>query len=409
MLPRASSETKVGRSMRSVTFGFMTAVAGASLACGQGPVAEAPPVPVEVAPATQRDVRVLKEFIGTTEGAIDAEIRAQVAGYLLSRDYREGALVSKGDLLFRIDARPFRAALDQARGDLERARAVRAKADQDVKRFTPLAADGAVSQQELDNAVQAARAGRAQVDAAQAVVEKARVDLGFTEIRSPIDGIVGVANGQIGDLVGPGDPKPLTAVSQVDPIHVSTPISEREYIRFSELISQTLRGGPFANGQAIELVLADGSVHPHKGRVVVTGREVDPRTGTMQFKSEFPNPDLRVRPGQYARVRATVQTLPAAVVVPQRAVSEMQGTHQVAVVGADDTVQIRVVEVGPQDGSDQVIEKGLSAGERIVVEGVQKVRNGVKVAPLTAVASPAPAAAQGGADAKSATPPVPEG
>jgi membrane fusion protein (multidrug efflux system) len=366
-------------------------------------------VPVEIGAAQKRDVRVVKEFIGTTEGAIDAEIRAQVAGYLLSRDYREGALVSKGDLLFKIDARPFRAALDQARGDLERARAVQAKADQDVKRFTPLAADGAVSQQELDNAVQAARAGRASVETARAVVEKAQVDLGFTEIRSPIDGIVGVANGQIGDLVGPGDPQPLTTVSQVDPIQVSTPISEREYLRFSELVSAQLRSGELTNGQGLELVLADGSVHPHKGRVVVTGREVDPRTGTMQFKSEFPNPDLRLRPGQYARVRAAVQTLPGAVVVPQRAVSEMQGTHQVAVLGPDDTVQLRVVEVGPQDGSDLVIEKGLSVGERIVVEGVQKVRNGVKVSSAAGVASPTPTTAKGDADAKSTTAPAPEG
>jgi membrane fusion protein (multidrug efflux system) len=356
-------------------------------------------VPVVAAAAGQRDVRVVNEFIGTTEGHIDAEIRAQVSGYLLSRDYREGSLVNQGALLFRIDARPFQAALDQARGDLERARAAQTKADQDVARFTPLARDGAVSQQELDNAIQAARSGRASVEAALAVVDKAEVELGFTEIMSPIEGIAGVANAQIGDLVGPTSPKPLTTVSQLDPIRVSTPISEREYMRFAERIRETLegRGGP--DGPAnLELVLADGSVHPHPGRVVVANREVDPRTGTLLIKSEFPNPELSVRPGQYARVRAAVATLPGAVVIPQRAVTELQGTHQVAVVGADDVVQMRVVEPGPQDGSDIVIAKGLAAGERVVVEGIQKVRNGSKVAPQAPGApagAPAAAPAEG--------------
>jgi membrane fusion protein (multidrug efflux system) len=391
MLPGPSrEEDSVGRlvadlgSGRAVVYLALLALS----ACGSDAPPAPPPVPVVVAPVAQREVKVLKEFIGTTEGHIDAEIRAQVSGYLLSRDYREGTLVKTGDVLFRIDARPFRATLDQARGDLERARAQRAKAEQDVARFTPLARDGAVSQQELDNAIQAARAGRAAVESAQAMVDKAAVDLDFTRITSPIDGIAGVANAQVGDLVGPGASKPLTTVSQVDPIQVATPISEREYLRFAQQIRATLEEGPTTNQYPLRLVLADGSVHPHPGRVSVTGREVDPSTGTIMLKSEFPNPDFTVRPGQYARVRAAVETLPAAVVVPQRAVTELQGTQQVAVVGADDVVQLRVVEVGPQDGSDIVIVKGLAAGERVVVEGIQKVRNGVKVAPQSAVAAP---------------------
>jgi membrane fusion protein (multidrug efflux system) len=360
-----------------------------------------------VSPVVQRDVSVIREFIGTTEGNVDAEIRAQVSGYLISRDYREGALVKRGDLLFSIDARPVRAALDQARGELARARATRSKAEQDVARFTPLARDGAVSQQELDDAVQAARAGKAAVESAQAVVDQAQIEVGFTRIVSPIDGIAGVANAQLGDLVGPTNAKPLTTVSQVDPIRVAMSISERMYMQFAERIRADLEQGPSTDDFPLELVLADGSVHPHRGRVVVTGREVDPSTGTILVKGEFPNPNFTVRPGQYARVRAAIEVLLGALVVPQRAVTEMQGTHQVAVVGEGDVVEMRVVHTGPQDGSDLVIETGLAAGERVVVEGIQKVRNGAKVAPQSAVAAPGPA--QPASGAAHAPVPAPEG
>jgi membrane fusion protein (multidrug efflux system) len=316
----------------------MTALAAALAGCSPAAPPEAPPTPVVAAPVTQRDVRVVREFVGTTEGQVDAEIRAQVSGYLLSRDYREGTLVEEGQVLFHIDARPFQASYQQARGELERALASKSKSEQDVARFTPLAADGAVSQQELDNAVQAARAARAEVDAAQAVVEKAQVELGFTKILSPIAGIAGVAKAQIGDLVGPTTSEPLTTVSQVDPIRVAVPISERDYLRIAERISGNLRLGPSGDQDPLELVLADGSVYPHGGRVTVTGREVDPRTGTIQVKGEFPNPELILRPGQYVRVRASVETLTAALVVPQRAVTELQGTHQVEVIGEGDVV-----------------------------------------------------------------------
>jgi membrane fusion protein (multidrug efflux system) len=234
------------------------------------------------------------------------------------------------------------------------------------------------------------------------VVDKAQVDLDFTRIMSPIDGIAGVANAQVGDLVGSGASESLTTVSQVDPIQVATPISEREYLRFAQQIRATLEEGPTTNQYPLRLVLADGSVHPQPGRVSVTGREVDPSTGTIMLKSEFPNPDFTVRPGQYARVRAAVETLPAAVVVPQRAVTELQGTQQVAVVGADGVVEMRVVQAGPQDGSDIVIEKGVAAGERVVVEGIQKVRNGAKVAPQSAVAAPAAPGAEAAAPAPAA-------
>jgi membrane fusion protein (multidrug efflux system) len=337
----------------------------------------------------KREVRVVREFIGTTEGEIDADVRSQVSGYLLARQYKEGTLVKASQPLFEIDARPFRATLDQARGELARAEAVRAKARQDVARFTPLAREGAVSQQELDNAVQSARAGEASVEAARAVVAKARVELDFTRIVSPIDGLVGVANAQIGDLVDPARPQPLTTVSKIDPIVVATPISEREYLRIAAKIRESLGQGPSTEGgPRLELVLADGSVHPHEGHVAVVGREVDPTTGTILLKSAFPNPDLTVRPGQYARVRVAVEVLKDALVVPQRAVTEMQGTHQVAVIGPDDVVEMRVVKLGPEDGSDVVLQDGVAANERVVVEGIQKVRNGTKVAPQTDVAAP---------------------
>lgn len=356
----------------------------------EAPPPERPAVVVE--PIRRRDVRVQREFIGTTEGDIDADVRAQVSGYLMSRDYREGTLVKTSQVLFQIDARPFRATLDQARGELGRARAALAKSQQDVARFTPLAREGAVSQQELDNAVQAARAGQAAVDSAKAVVEKAQVELGFTRIISPIDGLAGVANAQVGDLVGPQSAKPLTTVSQVDPIRVSTPISERDYLRIAGKVRQSLDQGPTAEGgPQLELVLADGSVHPHPGKVVVVGREVDPTTGTIMLKSAYPNPDLTVRPGQYARVRVTAEVLENALVVPQRAVTEMQGTHQIAVVGPDDVVQMKVVQLGPEDASDVVIQSGVDVADRIIVEGIQKVRNGAKVAPQAAVAAPGPA------------------
>jgi membrane fusion protein, multidrug efflux system len=243
----------------------------------------APPpaaVPVVVADVTTRDVPITLDLIGTTEGAVDATIRAQVSGYLIAREYKEGTAVEEGAVLFRIDPRIYRATLEQARGDLERARAGLAKARQDVERYTPLAREGAVSQQELDDAVQAARAGQAAVQTAQATLEKARIDLAFTEIRSPISGIAGVASAQVGDLVGPNDPEPLTTVSQLDPIRVAFSLSEREYLRFRRDFREAAEGGS-PREATLELILADGSTWPHRGRAVPAAAGVDSRTGTF--------------------------------------------------------------------------------------------------------------------------------
>jgi membrane fusion protein (multidrug efflux system) len=354
-----------------------------------------PPVDVVVADVARRDVPITMEWIGTTEGAVDAEIRAQVAGYLISRDYAEGTAVKEGALLFRIDPRPFQAALDQARGELGRAEAFLEKARLDVVRYTPLAKEGAVSQQELDDAVQARRSGEASVQRERAAVEKARLDLSFTEIRSPIAGIAGVARAQLGDLVGPSDPDPLTDVSQVDPIRVSFPLSEREYLRFSQAFSDRVEGREVEPGEAnLELILADGTTWPHRGQVVPAAAGVDPRTGTILIRGEFPNPDRILRSGQYARVRAITEVRKDALVVPQRAVSELQGVFQVAVVGGDNKVSMRVVEPGPRYESEQVIEKGLEAGEQVVVEGIQKVRDGAVVNPKPVGVASGPAAAK---------------
>ena len=340
-----------------------------------------PPAPpdVVVADVIQKDVPIYAEWVGTTEGNVTAQIRARVQGYLQKRSYDEGTLVHEGDLLFVIDPRPYQSALDQAKGELGRADAAATKAQQDVTRFTPLAAEKAISQQELDNAIQASRAGKAAVDSARAAVEKARLNLDWTQVKSPIDGIAGIAIAQVGDLVS--ESTLLTTVSQVDPIKVSFPISEQEYLKFADRIDLSMRKEYPAT---LELVLADGSVYPEKGRASVANREVDVKTGTMMIVALFPNSRNLVRPGQYAKVRATTETRQGALLVPQRAVQELQGSHQVAVVGADNKVAMRTVKAGARLGDLWVINEGLKPGERIVVEGLQKVREGATVNPKPA-------------------------
>jgi membrane fusion protein, multidrug efflux system len=347
-------------------------------ACGPSE-APAPANPdVLVTEVVTRDVPIVREWLGTTEGAVDVDIRAQVAGYLLSRNYQEGSVVKAGTVLFRIDPRPFQATLDQARGELGRAEAALELSRLDVERYTPLVETGAVSRQEYDRSVQRFRANEAAVQTAKAAVEKSTIELGFTQIRSPIDGVAGVAKRQLGDFVGPTDPDPLTGVSQLDTIRVSFPMSEQEYLGAADRIQLAVEQGGFRN-DTVELIFADGSVYPHKGRAYPAGREIDPRTGTLEIKADFPNPDRAVRPGQYARVRAEVGVLKGAYVVPQRAVQDLQGLAQLALVGADNKVEVRTVTPGVEWMGLRVITKGVSAGERVVVEGFQKVRPGMTV------------------------------
>ncbi len=336
-----------------------------------------PPAPsVQTAEVITEDVPVCSEWVATTDGLVNATIRAQVTGYLVKQNYREGAFVKKGAVLFEIDPRPFAAILEEAEGVLARheARWINAKAD--LARIAPLAGVNALSKKELDAAVAAEGSAQADVQAARAAVEKARVDLGFTKIISPIDGIAGIARAQIGDLVGTQQGAELTTVSTVDPIKVYIAASEQEYLQFMEQL--TGRNQDIS----LDLLLADGSLYPHKGRFAFADRQVSVKTGTITVATYFPNPGNMLRPGQFARVRAALRVKKDALLVPQRAVTELQGGYQVAVVDGDDTVRIRPVKAGERWGRLWVIDEGLAAGERVVAEGVQKVKEGMKVHPV---------------------------
>jgi membrane fusion protein (multidrug efflux system) len=362
-------------------------------------LAQTPPVPeVEVVTVTQKDVPVFSEWVGTTEGLVNAKIRAQVTGYLSKQNYNEGTAVKKGDLLFEIDPRTFQATLDQAVAQLAMAKARLGKTELDVKRYRPLAKESAISQQELDDAVQANLAAKAGVQAAEATVEQARLSLSFTRITSPVDGIAGSANAQIGDLVGPTQTGELTTVSTVDPIKVYFPISEQEYMTMAQELAKAATKTD-AEHKKGDLVLADGSVFPQKGTFSYAERQVDVKTGTIRIAAVFPNPKNILRPGQFGRVRAVLDTKKGAIMVPQRAVMELQGSYQVAVVGPDNKVDIRPVKTGERVDNLWVITSGLQPGERVIVEGLQKVKEGVLVTPKVVEAESKP---------QSAAPPKPE-
>jgi membrane fusion protein (multidrug efflux system) len=340
-----------------------------------------------VAPVLQQDVPVAQEWIGSLDGFVNAQIRAQVSGYLLKQDYREGTLVHRGDPLFEIDPRPFVAALSQAEGQLAQMQAQLGKADLDVKRYTPLAVEKAISQEELDDAVQARLSAQAQVLSAQAAVDQARLNLGFAHIVSPVDGIAGLIQAQIGDLVGPTTGA-LTTVSTVDPIKAYFPISEQAYLGFR---GRDPSAPSFPAGIKFDLLLTDGSKYPESGTLFAVDRQVDLNTGTLRVAALFPNPHGLLRPGQYARVRAVVTELKGALLVPQRALSELQGGYQLATVDAANRIHLVNVTVGPAVGALTVISTGLKPGERVVVEGLQKVKEGGAVTPRP---YPAPEAAR---------------
>lgn len=342
-------------------------------ACAKNEKASAPPPPphVVVTTVSQRDQAVYREWIGTTQGDVNADIRPKVEGYLLRRGYQEGSFVRQGQLLFEIDPRQARAQLEQAEANLEQARAGLTKSEHDVQRYEPLAAQKALSQQELDNARSAHSAAQATVGALQAAVDQARLTLSWTRVTSPISGIAGIATQQVGDLVSPQTI--LTTVSTVDPIRVQYQVSEQEYLQFQR--------DPAMRNAELELILADGSVFPQKGHIALSGRDVDVKTGTITTVGIFPNPGNVLRPGQYARVRAMTGMRHAALVVPQRAVNELQGIEQVGVVGADGVVTIKTVKAGERVGSDWIIEQGLQPGDRVITEGFARVKSGMKVVP----------------------------
>lgn len=423
-----------------------------STSCKESPTATMPAPPVKVAAVIERDVPIYKEWLATTVGIVSAQIRPKVNGYLITQDYLEGTLVKEGALLFTIDPRQYQNAVDQAKGklvqseaqrrqaqaqvaenesqikqakaqvaqaesDLARAAAIQVKSELEVMRYRPLASRGSISQQELDNAVQNNLANLASVGAESANVEKARanvertqaalakahadvaaaeasivqaqaalaetqLNLSWTKVQSPITGVAGIKKASIGDLVSPVST--LTTVALIDPIYAQFNPSEQEYLRW-----QAERKGELARRPNFELILSDGQVYPHRGTAEIVGLEVDPTTGTIPVRASFPNPGNLLRPGQYGKVRVPVVVKKGALLVPQRAVRDLQGIYQVGVVGADHTVSLRNVQVGERIGSLWLIERGLQPGERIIVEGLEKVRAGEKVAPTVVEADPA--------------------
>jgi membrane fusion protein, multidrug efflux system len=377
----------------------------ALVACSKTEAPPPPPPPeVQVAEVTQNDVPVYVELVGATLGAEDVEIRARVEGYLVSMNFIEGTFVRKGQLLYRIDPQPFEAALTEARANVETARARLEKTNNDVNRLTPLAAQQAVSQQELDNALSAQEAARAQVAAFDAKVAKAKLDLAYTTITSPIDGLIGTTQKKVGSLIAGGETL-LNVVSQINPILFRCAIAEAEYLKLARRGAGRDKSAEKALG--VQLILADGSVHPHKGRLESVERAVDATTGTLTGQFSFPNPEQILRPNQYGRARFVTEIKEAAVLVPQRAVQEIQGLYSIMVVKPDATVEQRMVKAGERVGNMWVIETGAKRGEKVIVEGIQKVRPGLKVTATAEkiesalpVAPNAPLAASNARDAK---------
>jgi membrane fusion protein (multidrug efflux system) len=374
---------------------------------------------VYIAPPVQRDVPIYSEWIGTMVGFIDAQIHSQVTGYLQSQNYKDGSLVNKGDLLFQVDPRPFQALVDkakaqvevaktrldeakaeveQAKAEIDRAQAAQGKTELDVKRYSPLVSDGTVSQQELDDAVQAnlgnkasvrgargryARAkaqvasAEADVNVAQSALQEAQLNLGFTHVTAPVSGIAGIRVANIGDLVGTGEQSILTSVSQIDPIFVEFPVAEQEYLALrSFLLDADTNKQP-----SLELILADGTTYRYRGALDIIGRHVNPTTGTLRIRGLFANPGNVLRPGQYAKVRTVISIRKDALLLPQGAVQELQGIYQVFVVDASNKCEVRTVEVGDRIGSYWLIAKGLKPSEQVIVEGLQKVKAGDTVNP----------------------------
>jgi membrane fusion protein, multidrug efflux system len=354
-----------------------------TVACSKPTPPPPPPMQVQVAAAETRTVPVVVEYTGEVRGAEDVQVMARVPGFLQQQAYREGEVVRKGDLLFVIDPRQLESDVARAKAEVAQQEAILTRATVQVNRLRPLAEKNAVSKQDLDNAEANEAAAKASLDAARAVLERTQLDLSYTRVTSPITGVAGLRQIDLGTYVGAPQPSVLTIVSRLDPVRFDFGVAEAAYLDY---VRDTPPGVRRANREKpiAELVLADGTVHPYKGKITVLGRGVDPNTGTLPIQAVFPNPQGVLRPGQFARIRIPIRLQKDAVVIPQRAVQEIQGTYNVAVVHPDSTVEIRPVEVSHQVGSEYVVSKGLTPGERIVVEGLQKVRQGAKVRPALA-------------------------
>jgi RND family efflux transporter MFP subunit len=385
MRASCSAQGLFSRKCRDGFVAFLTLLAPLLLTgCGEKEkkvLAAAPDV--EVAQVEQRDVPIYGEWVATLDGYVNAQIQPQVTGYLWKQNYQEGKVVHKGEVLFEIDPRPFQAILQQTKGQLAQYEAQLSKTSLDVERDTPLAKQSAIPQAQLDNDIQAKAAAEAMVAAAKAQVEQAELNLSFTKVRSLVDGIAGLAKGQIGDLVGPTTL--LTTVSQVQPIKAYFALGEQEYLKFAVRINAAAQGKLHnVEPMKLELVLADGSTYAKTGRFIMADRQVDVKTGTIRMAGAFDNPDGILRPGQFARMRIQVGIAKNSLLVPQRSVMETQGSYQVISVGADNKASIRPVKVGERVGQMWIITEGIQSGERVIVEGLQKVKEGTPVNPKTA-------------------------
>lgn len=345
--------------------------------------AEAPPPPeVLVTDVVKVDVPIVRQWVGTLDGSDNADIRARVTGYLQKRNYQEGSFVKEGDVLFEIDPRPFEAALAEAKSQLAQAQAIQAATEADFQRSQELFDKKVISVQEYENKRQLNQANVAKVGALEAALDTAQLNLGFTKIAAPFDGIAGISQAQIGDLVGPtGSTATLTTESKVDPIRLYFPISEGDYREHSNLLREAMNMPDSERQAVIEMLFADGTIYPQKGTFSFINRQVDPTTGTILVAANFPNPDRTLRPGQFAVARAAIQSFPAALVVPERALVDLQGNYQLGVVGADNKADIRAIKIGPRYNRQVVVTEGLKEGDKVIVEGMQKVRPGMVVNP----------------------------
>src|ERR1043166_1676229 len=384
--------------MRRIALGALAILLIAGCSRKAPPAAPAAPE-VLVTTVQPRDVPRVLERVATLDGFINANINAQVQGYIISRDYQEGSLVKKGDLLFQIDPRPFEAALAQAKGTLMKDQATRAKSDADEKRALDLFAKKVISDQERDTATAAAQSSRANVEADEAAVKTAELNLGYTKITAPIEGLAGFANNQVGDLVGPATTTPLTTVSQIDPIKAIVTVGEAGFTDFFARYPDTEKRQALLKRIDFDLILGNGNVYPRKGKFYALDRNLDPKTGSIRYYVNFPNPDATLRPGQFGKVRFVPDAVQNALVVPQEAVTELQGNFQVAVVDQDNKVSIHPVKTGERIGAMWQVTDGLRPGDRVVVQGVQKAREGSTVtvkewtppqSPPASQASPSP-------------------
>ena len=364
-----------------ITLGAVAILTLATVACKNSHAA-VPKIVTEVlvAQPVERDVPLHREWVATTDGYVNAEIRPQVSGYIISQNYKEGGAVSKGQVLFEIDPRPFQADLDRAKAQLAQAQAELGRTFLDVQRDTPLAEQKAIAQAQLDTEVQAKLAAQAAVESGKAAVERAELNLAWTKVTSLVDGVAGIAEVQIGNLVGPN--VRLTSVSQVNPIKVYFPVSEQEYLRAQHITTHGQEINLFESSP--ELILADGTVYPYKGKILLTDRQVDTNTGTIRLVAAFPNAGNKLRPGQYGRVRIQTSFEQNALLVPQSAVKELQGGYQMAFLGSDNKATVRPVKAGEKVGTMWVIEDGLKPGDQVIVEGIEKVKDGTSVVPKPA-------------------------